>query len=190
MNNEQAKLVKHLRLPPVRQIGIVVRDLDRTIRYYAENFGIGPWFRTDFGEEEHLWRGTEKITYTVDVALEFSGKTQIELISPREGDRNIHQEHLDTYGEGLHHLGFFVKNIDTRLRLVKESGIGVLQSGFLKSAGKAGGSVTSYAYLDTRDTGGVILELIQTKFVGVSIVMSRPWFEIGALTGDLEKIKV
>lgn len=187
---KRGKLLKILRLPKVRQIGIVVNDLDEAVRYYFRTFNIGPWFRTDFTNAEHLFRGKEKIHYDLDIALAFSGKMQLELICPKEGDRNIHADHFKSHGEGIHHLGFFVTDIERRLDVLDKFDIGVLQSGFLESRGKVGGSVTKYAYLDTKKIGGIVFELIQTKFIGVNIEMSRFWLELGNITGDIEKISV
>ena len=30
-------------LPPVAQIGMVVKDIDKVIDFYSKTFGIGPW---------------------------------------------------------------------------------------------------------------------------------------------------
>ncbi len=184
------KLIKTLRLPRFKQIGIIVNDLDEAIKYYFGTFNIGPWFRTDFTNKKHLFRGREEVHYGLDIAIAFSGKIQFELISPKEGDRNIHSDYLKSHGEGIHHLGFFVTGIEKKVDILERLGIGVLQSGFLESKGKAGGSVTKYAYLDTTKIGGIVFELIQTKFVGVNIEMSRFWFELGNITGDVEKMRV
>jgi methylmalonyl-CoA/ethylmalonyl-CoA epimerase len=184
------KLMRVLALPAVGQIGIVVKSIDETVRYLSGTFNIGPWFRPRETREEHLLRGVEKINVDIDMVMAFSGKVQYELIQHRGGDRSIHRDYLDTYGEGIHHLGFYVSNIDERLNMLEEIGIGVLQSGYIKTMGRAGESHTSYAYLDTARIGGIILELIDTKYLGMSIRMSRFWFQLGSVTGDIEKIRI
>jgi catechol 2,3-dioxygenase-like lactoylglutathione lyase family enzyme len=184
------RLIKTLKLPRVKQIGIIVNDLDEAVKYYDRIFKIGPWFRTDFTKKKHLFRGKEEVHYGIDIALAFSGKMQFELICPKDGDRNIHSDYLKSNGEGIHHLGFFVTGIEKKVDILDKLGIGVIQSGFLESKGKGGGTVTKYAYLDTAKIGGIVFELIQTKFVGVNIEMSRFWFELGNITGDVEKIKI
>ncbi|MBN1881284.1 MAG: VOC family protein [Deltaproteobacteria bacterium] len=190
MKNIPKNVARVLRLPRLNQLGIVVRDMDRAIEYFSRTFGLGPWFRAGLADEEHYRGGTERVSYELDLVMAFSGGVMFELISHLKGDRNLYLEHLEKHGEGLHHLGFFVKDFDRRMEAVREAGIGVLQSGIIKSTGKGGGSETKYAYLDTVETGGIIFEYIQTKFVGITIKMSRPWFEMGALTGDLEKISI
>lgn len=180
---------KTLALPRVRQIGIVVESLPKAVEYYSNAFGIGPWFRSKFTGEEHYLAGKRQIRFGLDIAMAFAGNVQYEIIQHKGGDRNIYCDHLDTHGEGVHHLGFYVNDFDKRLAGLTERGVGVLQSGELSSGGSAGGSVTKYAYLDTAAIGGVILEIIETRFLGVAIGMSRFWFELGAMMGDVERIR-
>lgn len=183
---------KPLALPAlgrVRQIGIVVRSAPRAVEYYSKTFGIGPWFRPKLSDQKHYLGGDRPARFDLDLAIAFSGKIQYEIIEHKGGDRNIYCDHLDTRGEGVHHLGFYVNDFDRRLAVLKERGVGVLQSGELSSGGSAGGSVTRYAYLDTAAIGGVILEIIETRFLAVHIGMSRFWFEMGTLMGDVERVR-
>jgi catechol 2,3-dioxygenase-like lactoylglutathione lyase family enzyme len=177
-----------LSLPPVRQIGIVARDLQKTVEHYRAAYGIGPWFRTRFTVQHHYLKGKRRAYFDLDIALAFAGKIQYEVIEHKGGDRSIYLDHLEKHGEGVHHLGFYVSDFDKRLAACTGCGIRVLQSGVLKSGGDLGGSTTKYAYLDTVRTGGVIFELIETSTMGMKIKASRPWFELGALMGDLEKM--
>ncbi len=179
---------KTLALPRVRQIGIVVESLPKAVEFYSNAFGIGPWFRSKFTGEEHYLKGKRPIRFDLDIALAFAGKVQYEIIEHKGGDRSIYLDHLEKYGEGVHHLGFYVDDFDERLSSCRKCGIKVLQSGVLKSGGNLGGSITKYAYLDTSRTGGVIFELIQTSAMGMKIKASRLWFELGAAVGDLEKM--
>jgi len=176
-------------LPNVRQIGIVVKSAPEAIRYYSDTFGIGPWFRPKLTGQHHFLAGQHPSQFDLDLVFAFAGKIQYEIIEHKGGDRSIYRDHMDTHGEGVHHLGFYVNDFDTRLAAYKEAGIGVLQSGSLASAGSGGGTVTKYAYLDTAAIAGVIIEIIETRFLKVGIGMSRFWFELGALMGDAERIR-
>jgi catechol 2,3-dioxygenase-like lactoylglutathione lyase family enzyme len=190
MKDISADVARVLKLPRLNQLGIVIKDMDRAMDYFSRTFGLGPWFRAGLADEEHYRGGTERIQFDLDIVMAFSGGIMLELISHLKGDRNIYLDHLEEHGEGIHHLGFFVNDFDRRMEAVRDAGIGVLQSGIIRSGGKVGGSETKYAYLDTAETGGIIFEYIQTKFMGMAIKMSRPWFEMGVLTGDLEKITI
>ena len=35
--------MRRLKVPSLGQVGIVVRDMDESCRYYRDVFGIGPW---------------------------------------------------------------------------------------------------------------------------------------------------
>jgi methylmalonyl-CoA/ethylmalonyl-CoA epimerase len=80
------------------------------------------------------------------------GPVELELIQPLSGP-TIFDEFLQSGREGLHHLGFDVKDMETRLERYQSIGIGVIQQGRHKAGG--------FAYLDTEKIGGVIFELIQ-----------------------------
>ena len=141
---------KQLQLPDVGQIGVVVEDLDRAVAFFQSAFGLGP-FRIQELEAPNVWdRGEEK---HIKARLGFftMGQVEIELIHILEGD-SVHLEFLREHGEGLHHLGFRVKDFQAKLEQAKAMGFEVLQTGPLGRF---------YAYLDTRQHGGVILELIE-----------------------------
>ena len=141
---------RQLQLPNVSQIGVVVKDLDRTVAFFESTLGLGP-FRVVEMEAPNVWdRGEEK---RIKVRLGFAalGQVELELIHIVEGD-SVHLEFLREHGEGLHHLGFRVKDFQAKLAQAKAMGFEVLQTG---PAGRL------YAYLDTRETGGIIFELIE-----------------------------
>ena len=191
MNERNLELAKTLKLPKIRHMGIVVEDLDKAIKYYSEIFRIGPWFKANFaGGGENYLRGEQKINTEYETASAFSGKIEYQLIEVKGGDRDACIEHLEKHGEGIHHLGVYVNDIEKRLSAYEALGIGVLQTGTLKSGGKVGGTVAKYAYLDSAAIGGVVFELIQIEFLGTTISSSRFWFELGAISGDLQKLKL
>jgi catechol 2,3-dioxygenase-like lactoylglutathione lyase family enzyme len=155
-----------LRVPRLSQVGIVVKDLDRAVHHLEKVFGIGPWLIMEGETEYCLDRGRE-IKVKGRIAMGYSGKIQLELIEILEGD----SFHLDTLGDrdqGPHHLGFEVDDLEERLKACREEGIEILQRGTLKQMGMT----IDYAYLDTVETSGVILEYIQTRFLGFK---ARQW---------------
>ena len=140
---------QQLQLPAVGQIGVVVEDLDRTIAFYESAFGLGPFDIREVGAPNVWDRGEEK---PIKARLGFAtiGPNELELIQILEGD-SFHLEFLRKHGEGLHHLGFFVKDFGAKLEQAKAMGFEVLQMDPFRQA---------YAYLDTRQCGGIIFELI------------------------------
>lgn len=89
----------------IDQVGLVVRDLDATMRHLHAVAGVGPWWVKTFAPPHHhdtRLRG-KPVHYTMRVALARTGATQWELIQPLEGP-SIYTEFLDAHGEGLHHV--------------------------------------------------------------------------------------
>jgi methylmalonyl-CoA/ethylmalonyl-CoA epimerase len=133
------------------QVCIVVNDLDKAIEYYSSVFGFGPFHKMKFPQLKVEVRG-ELRALDVSLALTRLGGLWLELIQADPGE-NIYWEFFQRHGEGLHHLGFDVSNIEVELSRAREKGIEVLMSG---KVGKVG-----FAYLDSTEWGGVIMELIQ-----------------------------
>jgi hypothetical protein len=184
MKAEIASITESIGLGKVDQVGIVVEDIGKAMRYYKRMFGIGPWYRPRGAEKgKVVYRGRES-EVELDITLAFCGGVQVELIQTKGRDLNIYSEQLKRSGEGLHHLGFFVTGIEKKLARLHSAGVEPLQSGVIKS----GMAVTQYAYLDTAGTGGVILELIDTTLMGVPLKMSGFMMKVGCLLGDAEKI--
>jgi methylmalonyl-CoA/ethylmalonyl-CoA epimerase len=155
MTEEQEPRVK---LPPVQQVGIVVEDMDKAVEHYASTFGIGPFRVIDGSMEGVLWRG-KPINVKLKVAFARSGPLQVELIQP-VGGKNIYTEFLESNGEGLHHLGFQVDDLEAMLVEFAKDGIQPIFHQSLPHLGIA------FAYLNTDKIGGVIFELIERKSVG------------------------
>ena len=152
----------------IDQIGIVVRDLQRSMEQYHELLGWGPW---DVFEYEAPWLHTTEIRgeareYTMLGAETMVGDLVVELIEPTSP--SPYTEWLETRGEGLHHLlvgwaGDIQSSaeptghddLEERSTRVREAftkrGFEVLMSGRI-------GDVSQYYYLDTEPALKVIIE--------------------------------
>jgi catechol 2,3-dioxygenase-like lactoylglutathione lyase family enzyme len=156
---------KKLRLPAIGQLGFVVRDTDETARYYEQVFGLGPWTIMDGETSECTNRGVP-VTIRGKIGIAQVGAVQLELIQILQGE-SIHSEFLKERGEGLHHIGFYVRDIGARLQACKDADIEVLQRGAIKQ-----GPITiDYAYLDTVSIGGAVFEYIQYRLGPVPVVL-------------------
>lgn len=148
-----AKQEPRVRLPPVDQIGIVVKDMDRAIEYYGANFGWGPFRVQEREIKGFTYRG--KIgNCRLKMALARSGPIEIELIQVLEGE-TPHTEFLREKGEGVQHLRCCVDDLDKMLAELAKEGI---EPVFHQSLPQFG---VSWAYLNSDKVGGVMLELIQ-----------------------------
>ncbi|MBP1724572.1 MAG: lactoylglutathione lyase and related lyase [Deltaproteobacteria bacterium] len=147
------KMKKILGLDKVNQVGIVVRDMDRAIKNYEEIFGISFPKVVVPDYFNRVYRGKPE-NFRMKIGLAMMGKLQIELIQPLEG-KTIYAEFLEKWGQGIHHLGFDVKDLDERVAAFRGLGIGVLMSGE-----RVGGK---FAYMDTEGIVGIIVELMQRE---------------------------
>jgi len=141
-------------LPPVHQIGLVVQDLEKTAAFYDSTFGLGPFSIVPEMKFDGVILRGQPTDSKVKLAFADSGPLQIELIQPLEGE-NIYTEFLQSGNEGLHHLGFEVDNFEGMLAKFKRRGI---EPVFWKNFGSM-----AFAYLDTGQIGGVIVELLWHK---------------------------
>ena len=135
-------------------IGIVVKDIDEAIEYY-QSLGIGP-----FGPSPKGHLSTDRKVYgkpaddvKIKARVAQMGPLYIELVQPVEGE-SLQKEFLETKGEGINHLGFFVDDIDKETAKMEKQGFKVISSVRYKGGGGA-------FYFDTEKVGGVMLELVQ-----------------------------
>jgi len=135
------KLPDQVNLEKVEHIGIVVRDIDKVTESWSSLFGLGPWTIREMGG------GPVKMK----MAFASLGALQIELIQPVEG-RIFHSEFLDIHGEGLHHLGFSVDDLDDAVSKLVAQGAKVVSGG-----------QGNFVYLETGGPGGVIFELVKRR---------------------------
>ncbi|MGE5528523.1 MAG: VOC family protein [Patescibacteria group bacterium] len=138
----------------VRQIGLIVRDIERSARVYADLFGVAvpPITVTDppaFSHAEYMGKPTEA---RAKLAFFQLGQVSLELIEPIGGP-STWRDFLESKGEGLHHVAFEVQGMDGVLADMAARGYPLIQRGDY-----TGGR---YAYLDTQDALGAILELLE-----------------------------
>jgi catechol 2,3-dioxygenase-like lactoylglutathione lyase family enzyme len=89
----------------IDHIGIVVRDLDPVVKAYAEVFGLPvPAVHEETGIPfPKGFKGDPKAS--VKTALFPLNGVTVELIQPLGGS-SPWRDHLDTYGEGMHHIAY------------------------------------------------------------------------------------
>ena len=122
-------------LPSADQVGVVVRDVDKTVEFLSSTFGIGPWRIMEVSRSEDEIRVGDG-PYKLKLAFAQLGLFELELIQVLEG-KTIWSDFLETKGEGLHHIGFHVPNMDELVSKMQQQGVGVLQSGFGQGRGYA-----------------------------------------------------
>jgi len=137
------------------QIGIVVRDLERSTQLLGFIFGLGPFHFVEWPnrpEAKYWFRGQEE-SIKIRQAFVQAGSLELELIQPIEGTRNAYYQFLQDRGEGIHHVLFETEDIDEAIRSFASNGVQVLQSGTGIRPG------TRWALLDTQELVGFLIEL-------------------------------
>lgn len=147
METKEEKFV----LPDVSHIGVVTSDLDKSMRELENLYGLRPFLVMEPGYVNTYLRG-KPANFKLRSAFYQSGQVIFEIISVLEGE-TIYGEWLAEKGEGLHHLGYDIENMEEWIDYYKSKGIGVLQSGERPGV--------KWAYLDTTAYTGMIVELIE-----------------------------
>ena len=133
-----------LELKAVDQVSFAVKDIDETIQTWSALYGIGPWTFAENGGTDAKGR-----PWKIRMAFAYLGPVQIELVQCTEG-RIFQSKFLDTWGEGLHHLGFYVDDLEAEVERLVAKGSKL----FIHDPGR-------FAYLDSGGPGGAIFELMQ-----------------------------
>lgn len=128
-------------------IGIAVRSLDASLRFYRESLGLP-------------LAGTEEVpAEKVRVAMLPLGETRIELLEATAADSPI-ARFIEKRGEGIHHIAFAVGDLEDRLRRLEAGGVRVLPG-----KGEYGASGHRYAFLHPASCGGILVELVEAPKV-------------------------
>ena len=139
-------------LTETMQIGMVVRDLDATIRRYVDDFGIGPWeiFEVTPENAPDLLHDGRPLEGSARSAVAMIGSVMWELTEPLD-DKGIFARFLAEKGEGVHHIAVGTANYHELVEEYMRRGVTFPLSGSF-----TGIDVT---YLPTDRTLGVILEV-------------------------------
>ena len=132
------------KIKAIDQVSYAVKDIDKTVEAWARLYGIGPWtYRKNGGVD------VKRRPWKIRMAFAYIGPLQIELVQCTEG-RIFQSRFLDTWGEGVHHIGFYVDDVDAEVKRLVSQGVKL----FIHDPGR-------FAYLDAGGAGGAIFELMQ-----------------------------
>ena len=135
------------------QVGVVVRDLDRAAAFY-EQLGIGPFVEGPSAHTiERKIYGKDAPDARVRGKIAQMGSIEFELLQPVSDD-TIQAEFLEKHGEGILHICAYTDDLDADREALENLGYEVISYGRLEDGGQ-------FAYFDTREVGGVVLELFE-----------------------------
>jgi len=151
------KTRRAIELPPVSQIVMVVRDVNKVVQLYSSTFGMGPWTVYEFAPEKHWVK--EKLTHPKFLMAKATlGDIELCFMQPFEGE-SIHKEFLGTHGEGMFNLVFDVPNYDEVFEKFIKAGFEPLARA--ESYVELYKSFLKACYFNTNSTGGLLIEIRQ-----------------------------
>lgn len=124
-------------------IGIAVKNIDEALKLWQAAFGLKLIAVKEVAEQQ------------VKVAMLELGDTHIELLEPVSQDSTVNK-FIERRGEGLHHIGIEVKDIERILKAMKNQGARLLDE-----TPRKGVLAAKVAFIHPKDTNGVLVELCQ-----------------------------
>jgi hypothetical protein len=109
------------RLPELFHIGWVVSDCAAAQEELSARLGAGPFLST--GDESHFDRALvhgRPTAFSLKIAFGTLGGVLLELLQPLD-DRSPHAKFLAERGEGMHHLAYFVDDLDEQIGAAREA---------------------------------------------------------------------
>ena len=130
----------------IDHIGIVVRDLNESLRLYTEVLGM------------KLVKRENLKTMDVEVAFVEVGDTLIEFLAPNGPDSGMIGEFLENNGEGFHHIALRVDDVREALKKSKQYDVKLRDK---KPWPGADSSII--AFLEPESTQNVLTEFVERE---------------------------
>ncbi len=130
-----------MNLTHIEHIGIAVKSLDESIKFYEEILGLKCY-------------AVEEVTdQKVKTAFFQIGQTKIELLESTDPEGPI-GKFIEKRGEGIHHIAFAAKDLSTSLNELTSKGIKLIDE-----KPRPGAEGLNIAFLHPKNTYGVLIEL-------------------------------
>lgn len=139
----------------ITEVGVAVRDLDAAVRHFTERLGAVPGPVQKFEP------------YGMDFCMCRVGNVDFELMAPA-GEGGVIAQFLERFGEGLHHVGFAVDDVEATQKELSDRGLGFVdpqprRTRFLMRdfAGRDHQGDARFAFSRPSSLAGTLLEFIQ-----------------------------
>lgn len=126
-------------------VGIAVRSLEASVPLWVRAFGFEHADTVDFESMK------------VRIAFLRRGSSELELLEPTDADSPVGR-FLTKRGEGLHHLSFYVCDIERALEHAAAAGLELIDR-----TPREGSHGTRIAFLSPRSLNGVLVELCERR---------------------------
>jgi methylmalonyl-CoA/ethylmalonyl-CoA epimerase len=132
-----------MNLSHIEHIGIAVKNLDEAAKYYEDILGLKCYAVEEVKDQK------------VKTAFFQIGQTKIELLESTDHEGPI-GKFIKKRGEGIHHIAFAAKNLESSLEELKEKGIKLIDE-----KARKGAEGLNIAFLHPKATYGVLTELCE-----------------------------
>jgi methylmalonyl-CoA/ethylmalonyl-CoA epimerase len=132
----------------IDHVGIAVPDLDAAIAFYRDAFGMQV-LHEETNQEQKVREAM------VGVGDPAAPHACIQLLAPLDETSTI-AKFLDRSGPGLQQLAYRVSDVEEASRVMRERGVRTLYD-----APRRGTSDSRINFLHPKDTGGVLVELVE-----------------------------
>jgi methylmalonyl-CoA/ethylmalonyl-CoA epimerase len=136
-------------LKRIDHIGIACRNLDAAIELYESTFGL-----TVVSRETNEEQGVREAMLVVADAP--AGMSYVQLLEPLGPDTPVGR-FIERRGEGVHHVGYGVADIEAALATLGAAGLRLIDA-----RPRHGSMGASIAFLHPGDLGGVLTELVES----------------------------
>jgi methylmalonyl-CoA/ethylmalonyl-CoA epimerase len=130
-------------LTEIDHVGIAVSDLDGAVEEYRRALGVEPVHRERVEDQ-----GVEEVLFRV-------GTSYIQLLRALEPDTPVGM-FLQRRGEGVHHVGYRVSDINRTLEQLRAAGVPLVDE-----EPRPGSRGTTVAFAHPKGFRGVLVELVQ-----------------------------
>ncbi len=137
------------------QYAFVAKD-PHPISSYWQKTGMPPLAEAKPDISDKMYHG-DSADYDLKQGWQKQGKIPYEWCFSLRAP-NVYLDHLKKHGEGIHHLGFAVKDMDAVIKDYEAKGFHFSMSGSWGEKGKPGSG--RFAYVDLENAGGVTMELL------------------------------
>lgn len=183
VRTQHARLPRESGLQSFGQVGIVVDDLaDAGARLGAE-LGIRTWYRPR-QVVCRTWIGEQTLNQSFEFLLGYCAGVQIELLKVCGPDRGIFARLPADETGRIHHVGYFVRDIQGASQRLQACGLDEAQSGVVKVAPNA---KTRFSYWQSGEAGSGVVELIEQRVSGLRTGMPEWLVQFGAVAGTFER---
>jgi methylmalonyl-CoA/ethylmalonyl-CoA epimerase len=145
-------------LTRIDHVGIACRDLRAKIDFYVATFGLKV-MNLETNEEQGVREAMLMVGDGPSGGAP-GGGSYVQLLEPLGPDTPV-GKFLARRGEGVHHVGYGVTDIEEALTSIGATGVRLLDS-----RPRHGSMGASIAFLHPADVGGVLTELVQATING------------------------